>query len=231
MASPATIARLPSTVAAALDAERVGDPLQVRAQHVLARRPREQVERDVVQHLLLADAPVGLGARLPQTPSDDRHEHRHGRVDEEGRDAPAGLDRERVVRPQEEEVEEQRPERGHHERERAAREGRHQRWQEQHERDGLDAQMIAQHQQADERDREQRQRAGEALEHPPDRLGGDTRHGRRAVARGTLDRDAGGAHGSALGDAPRASARERARPPRRRRAPARRAPAADTERS
>ena len=101
----------------------------------------------------------------PQPPGDHRHEHRHRGVDEEGRDAAAGLDRERVVRAQEEEVEEQRAERGHHERERAPRERGHERRQQQDERDRLDAQMVAQHEQADERDREQRQRAGEALEH------------------------------------------------------------------
>ena len=144
MASPATIALVPSTVAAASTPSASAMRWRYARSDVLARVPGEQVERDVVQHLLLADAPVGVGAGLPELAGDDRHEHRHAGVDEEGGNAPAGLDRERVVRLQEEEVEEQRPERRHHERERAAGERGHERRQQQHERDRLDAQMVAQ---------------------------------------------------------------------------------------
>ena len=73
-------------------------PAGARAARPRASRPASRSSATVVQHLLLADAPVGLGARLAQAARDDGDEHRDRRVDEKGGDAATGLDRERVVR-------------------------------------------------------------------------------------------------------------------------------------
>jgi hypothetical protein len=135
--------------------QRPGQLHQCAAQRDVRFAVLDQLDGERLEQRRVGGAPVGQGAGLAQAGDDHGGADRDHEVDHEGGDARGRLDRRRVVRLREEEVEREARDRGRRARCDRSRAGRRERRQQHDQRDRGDVRVLAERDQRDDADREQ----------------------------------------------------------------------------